>query len=144
MRRATIRSSTSISTDAEYIRLERLGPLVLAVRSGYGSGPVVLRGSRGRSPLCSCPDVGDGPHMRDISIATEQDPRTHHPAAIVIAHVFGQYPGHGVPVAGREVRLEVFEHLTCGVFESARGLAEIVEPCERVIDIGLVEQFATV
>ena len=82
--------------------------------------------------------------MRDISIATEQDPRAHHPAAIVIAHVFGQYPGHGIPVAGREVRLKVFKHLGCGVFQPPRGLAEIVEPCERGVEIGLVEQFATV
>ena len=31
------------------------------------------------------PDVGDGPHIRDIGVSTVPDPRAHHPAAIVIA-----------------------------------------------------------
>ena len=61
-----------------------------------------------------------------------------------VVNVVGQCLGHGVPVAGREVRKEALEHLACRVFQPRCRPAELVEPRERGVDVGLVEKFAAV
>ena len=71
-------------------------------------------------------------------------PRAHDPTAIVDADVVGQYLRHGVPVAGREVRVEAFVHSACRVFQSPCRPAELVEPRERGVEVCLVEDLAAV
>ena len=46
---------------------------------------------------------------------------------------------HRVPVAGREARPEAVGRSACGVFQSRRRPTELVEPRERGVDVGLVE-----
>ena len=47
--------------------------------------------------------------------------------------------GHRVPVAGREARREALVYSACGVFKPRRRPAELIEPRERGIEVGLVE-----
>ena len=49
-----------------------------------------------------------------------------------------------VPVAGREVRMEALVHLGCRVFQPRCRPAEFLEPRERGLEIGLVENLAAV
>ena len=51
---------------------------------------------------------------------------------------------HGVPVAGREVRPEAFDHSARRVFQPRRRPAELVEARERGVEVGLVEYFEAV
>ena len=65
-----------------------------ALPAGRDDGRRYVRGS----------DLGDRLHVRDFGIPTVSDPGVHHPTTIVVRNVVGQRLGHGVPVAGREVR----------------------------------------
>ena len=87
-------------------------------------------------------ELGDGSHVRDLGIPTVSDAGVHDPAAIVSGKVVGQHLRHGVPVAGREVRPEALVHSACRVFQPRRRPAELVEACERGVEVGLVENFA--
>ena len=81
------------------------------------------------------PDVDDGPQVRDLGIPTVSDAAAHHPTTIVIAHVVGHYLRHGVPVASREVRVEAVVHLACRVLQPRCRSAELVESCERGVEV---------
>ena len=59
-------------------------------------------------------------------------------------HVVGQHLGHGVPVAGREARLEALVHSACRVLQPRRRRLELVESGECGVEVGLVENFAAV
>ena len=89
-------------------------------------------------------EIGDCPHVRDLGIPTTSDPGVHHPTTIVMRNVVGQDLGHGVPVAGREVRPEAFGYSACCVLQPRRRPAELVEPGERGVEVGLVEELAAV
>ena len=90
------------------------------------------------------PEVGDCPHVGDLGIPTASDPGVHHPTTIVIGNVVGHDLGHGVPVAGREVRLEALVYSACRVFQPRRRPTELVEPGERGVEVCLVEHLAAV
>ncbi len=77
-------------------------------------------------------------------IPTVSDTRVHHSTTIVQGNVIGQHLRHGVPVAGREARLEALDHSACRVFQPRRRPAELVEPGERSVEVCLVEDFAAV
>ena len=70
------------------------------------------------------------------------DAGIHDPTAIVDRNVVGEHLGHGVPVAGREIRPEALVHSACRVFQLWRRPTEFVEPRERGVEVGLVEYFA--
>ena len=59
-------------------------------------------------------------------------------------NVVGQYLGHGVPVAGREVRQEALGHSACRVFQPRCRTAELVESRERGVEVCLVEYLEAV
>ncbi len=90
------------------------------------------------------PELGDRPHVRDLGIPTVSDAGVHHPTTIVDENVVGQCLRHGVPVAGREARIEALDHPACRVFQPRRRPMELVEPCERGVDVCLVEKLAAV
>ena len=128
--------------DAEHFVAEGLGPLVAARGAGTSEGEALPAGRNDCRRHVRDPEVGDRPQVGDLGISTVSDARVHHPTAIVGANVVGQYLGHGVPVAGREVRPEALEHSACRVFQPRRWSAELVEASERGVDVCLVEQFA--
>ena len=83
-------------------------------------------------------------NLGDRGIPTVSDAGIHHPTTIVGGNVVGQYLSHGVPVAGREVRLEALVRSACRVFQLRRRTTELVEPRERGVEVGLVEHLAAV
>ena len=60
-------------------------------------------------------------------------------------NVVGQYLRHGVPSRGpRSYVQEALNHLACRVFQPRRRRLQFVEPRERGVEVGLVEDFAAV
>ncbi len=73
-----------------------------------------------------------------------QDPGVHYPPAIVDRDVVGRYLSHGVPLAGSNVRVKAFEYTRCGVLQTPRRSAELLEPRDRGVEVRLVEYLAAV
>ncbi len=78
---------------------------------------VLPAGRNGVNVMFRDAELGGGPHVCDFGIPTVSDPGVHHPTTIVRHKVVGQYLGHGVPVAGREVRVDALEYSACRVFQ---------------------------
>ena len=70
------------------------------------------------------------------------DAGIHDATTIFVDYVVGLRVGHGVPVAGREVRPQALVHSTCRVLQPRRRTAELVEPRERGVEVCLVEELA--
>ena len=90
--------------DAEHFGVERLGPLVAAREADTTEDEALPAGRNDGRRHVRDPEVGDRSHVRDLGISTVSDSRVHDPTTIVDGNVVGQHLGHGVPVAGREVR----------------------------------------
>ena len=75
----------------------------------------------------------------EFGISTMQVPQVHDSTPIFNGKVVGQHLRHYVPVLGREARLKALIHSTCSVFQLCSRLAELVEPRERGVEVGLVE-----
>ncbi len=84
-------------------------------------------------------NLGEGLHVRDFGSPTVPDASVHHPSTIVGHKVVGQCLGHGVPLAGRELRKVAVEHSVCRVFQPRYWPTEFVESGERSVHVCLVE-----
>jgi len=82
------------------------------------------------------PDLGERRDFGDHGIAALSTSRAHHPPTIVHGNVGGQCFSHGIPVAGREVRLEALGYLAGRVLQSPRWRAFILESCMHGIEFG--------
>ena len=92
--------------NVEHLRMECFGPLVSARHAGATQGEAIAAGR----DHCRChfrdSDIGQGPHVCDVSVSTALASGAHHPTAIVGRDVVGQQFRHFGPVAGNEARSE--------------------------------------
>ena len=118
---ATIRLSALISTMASTLGVECPGPLIAAREAGTHEDEALPAGRNDGRRQVRDPDVGDRPHVRDRCVSTAVGPRRPPPDGDRhVRNVVGQHLRHGVPVAGREVRLQALVHLACRVFQPRR------------------------
>jgi hypothetical protein len=129
--------------DVKHLDVKRLGPAIAPDETGTNEDEALATHRKHRRRYVICPDLHCGPNACDLGIPTLPDSRAHNPTAIVGTKIIGQYRGHGVPVAGCEVRPEARCHLTCRVFQR-RWAAELFESCERCVEVFLVEKLAAI
>ena len=65
--------------DAEHLGVERLGPLVAAREEDTTEDEVLAAGRNDGRRDGRDPEVGDGPHVRDLDISTVSDPARSRP-----------------------------------------------------------------
>ena len=117
---------------------------------GHGRGGTRLRARRspaGRNDGRRYVRTPTSATARKLAISASRpshDPGVHDVTAVIRGNVIGQYLGHGVPVAGREVGPEALLHLACRVFQSRRLRLQFIEAGERGVEVCLVEEFAAV
>ena len=92
--------------------------------------------------MASNSGVGNRAQVRNLCLATPYKPGVDYPPPIVQANVLGQHLGHGVPLAAGKVRKETREHSARRILKLPRARAQLVETCERLVEICLVEKFA--
>src|SRR3954470_10022377 len=86
-------------------------------------------------------EVDDDPHIPNCGVSTVSWSCTHHASPIVGGNIRGQCVRHSVPISGRKLCQESLGRPTCRVFELRHRPTQFLEPCERGIEVDLVEQF---
>ncbi len=69
---------------------------------------------------------------------------THDPSVIDADIVVGHRLSHGIPVVSREVRPDVLEYARGRIFRLRCRSAELIESCDRGIEVCVVEDLSAV
>ena len=129
--------------DVEHLGVERLGPLVAAREADTTEDEALPAGRNDGRRHVRDPEVGDGPHVRDLRHPDRvgrprSPPDDDRPVEMSSASISAM----ASQSRAAKYVLEALGHLACRVFQPRRRTAEFVEPGERGVEVCLVEDFA--